>query len=424
MTIEVKMNQAELWNSTQTDLRLASENMSSLVPCQNQNISKHDLNTTVEASQIIIASITGLFYLVILILSIVGAWVDSLANLCSSRGTFFVFLIGALAASVNVFTNADNFEVKLYFRSSTVWSIGIFFTFFGAARFFKLPGEDNNEQTLGQQQPSMGCVIGVITVPLFLMEAVLFALACTKSAQPSRETSTLWTIVIIDKCAFLLQKLAQVVVYLYLRNTQISCRENAQFYFRILSFFNLIEWVDSQVNVDSDIQLSGPILIDKLDNWFNVLVILYKALIIDYRLLCCLLFLEHSMEIPIEDQEPDAGEEEGIINNMTARDRLKRNYGFLCGCIFLSAPVLCGLYFLKSVHLGASVKLFAIIVNLAIIISGVYLLRINSLEEGGRRESAGVKIMVSSDNKRLHRQSWKAITAFHPSTFWDRQLCF
>ena len=43
------------------------------------------------------------------------------------------------------------------------------------------------------------------------------------------------------------------------------------------------------------VQLSGAELI--YGEWFDVPVVtFYKALIIDYRLLCSLLFLEHSLE--------------------------------------------------------------------------------------------------------------------------------
>ena len=43
-----------------------------------------------------------------------------------------------------------------------------------------------------------------------------------------------------------------------------------------MSFFNFIEWIDAQVNVEFDVALSGPI-IDELDGWFNVFVVGYKA---------------------------------------------------------------------------------------------------------------------------------------------------
>ena len=405
-TLPMKMNLSELWKSGYADLTSASDNTSSAVLCQ--TATKHDLNTTNIASQVIVASCTGLFYLVILTLGVLGVWIRRFANLCSSRGTFFVFLLGALLASVNVFTNADNFEVKLYFRSSTVIVIGIAFTLFGAVLFFALPPrEDANQPAiLGRQQPSMGGVVGGITYFLFAIEVYLLVLSCRKFAKFSWKTSTTWVLVIIDKAAFLVQKPVQVIIYLYLRSTitREEYRKNGQFYFRILSFFNLIEWIDAQVNLDSDIQLSGPIT---PNGWFNVLTVLYKALIIDYRLLCCLLFLEHSMEIDgAQDREGDDGH---YIYNMRPRDQLKRNCGFVLGFTCLTAPVLCVLYYFHNLTIEASVQIFAIVVNSVILISGTCFLCKNNLDQGVIREPIRVKIMVSSNNNNL-KPTWSCQT--------------
>ena len=369
-------------------------------------INNHDENTTITASQFIAASGTGLFYLVIFMLSILGVCFQPFVRVSSSHGTFFVFVIGALVASVNVFTNSDNLMVKLYFRISVVVAIGIAFTVFGAALFFTRPGQQTNEPTLGRQQPSMGLVVGAITSPLIVIEIVLILStnASKNSYQHSSETYKLWTFVILDKSVFLAQKFFQAVIYLYLRN-KITCLEyrgNAQFYFRIISFFNLIEWVDSQVDVDSDVQLSG--VQENLDGWFEVFADLYKALIIDYRLLCCLLFLEHSLEIQTEDDHENfqqvqtddvASELEGPVTSyMTPGGREKSCIGYTCGCLCLIAPVVCGLFYVKKLHIGAWVHVFAVIVNFATVCCGIYLLRINNLEEGENKESTGVKIMV------------------------------
>ena len=200
--------------------------------------------------------------------SVLGVWSTSCARLCSSRGTFLVFFIGVLLASVNVFSN------------SAFIFVGIAYTLFGASLFFSLPDEGENRQTLGQQQPSMGCVVGVVTFLVFLLEAMLLAFACTKGAKnaipvdPSEKTIT-WILIIIEKSAFFLQKPFQLAIYLYLRTTCLSKQEfkgNAEFYFRIMSFFNFIEWIDAQVNVEIDVALSGPI-IDEVDGWFNVFVV-------------------------------------------------------------------------------------------------------------------------------------------------------
>ena len=70
--------------------------------------------------------------------------------------------------------------------------------------------------------------------------------------------------------------------------------------------------------------------------------------------------------------------------------------GFFFGCLCITAPVLCGLYFIQSLHIRGFIQVFAIIVNTAMFVLAVYFLYSNDLEEGEISESIGVKIMVSS----------------------------
>ena len=364
----------------------------------------YDRNSTITASEVIIASASGLFYFILFMLGVLGVWIKSCARLCSSQGTFFVFFIGVLVASVNVFTNSDNLEVRLYFRSSSAIVIGIAYVLFGALLFFSLPREGEHPRTMGHQQPSMGCVIGMITLPLFLIEALFLTFACTKETRKSLEahdpSGKLWILVISDKSAFLLQKSIQMGMYFYLRATTLvddEYKDNAEFYLRLLSFFNLIEWIDAQVNGDNDVLLSGPIIAN-LDGWLAVLIVLYKALIIDYRLLCSLLFLEHSLEIATEDHV--AAENQQNINalsisNMAPRNQLRMCGGYMMGGLFLTAPLFCGLQYLDILSIKGWVEIFAIFVNVAILIFGACFLLSNNLEDGGNREAPGVKTMVS-----------------------------
>ena len=372
-------------------------------------VNEYDLNTTVSASQIIAASGTGLFYLIMLSLGILGVCSKQCAKLSSSQGTLFFFLVGALISFVNVLTNADELQVKTTCRIFTIFLIGIVFAVFGAALFFKVPTEDgaDDELTLGRQQPSMGLVVTSITIPLVLIEIVLLiASAASRNTDDSKlETlkKTIWTHVLVVKSMFLAQKIIQVIIYLYLRNTVIweEYKENAQFYFRTLSFFNLVEWVDSQVNINSDVGLSG--IAHEFHGWFDAFTDLYTALIIDYRLLCSLLFLEHSVDvIEAENNNNDDNEIEGAGNtegptgrNLTPREELIRKLGYLLGFSCLVAPLFCGLYYVPQFHLKPWVNAFAIIVNSTIVVCGTYLLCGNDLDGGGNKDSRGVKIMVS-----------------------------
>ena len=358
-------------------------------------VSQRDVNTTVTASQFIVASYSMLFYLVLLVLSILGVCFKSCVKIFSSQATFVLFLIGALMVFVNIFTNSHNLEVKIYFRLATGFLVGIAFTIFGATLFFSKPEGARIQCTLERQQPSMGLVVGAITIPLIIAEVFLLASAyASKKLEKSQvEFQRLWILVVSDKLTFLLQKIIQAIIYIILRY-KAPCplyKENAQFYFKTLSFFNLIEWVDSQVNEDSDVQLSGAKHI--YSAWFDVFATFYKALIIDYRLLCSLLFLEHSLA---DEADGGTGErEEPLTRNLTISERKCRSVGFMLGFSSLSAPICCALYYVPKLGIPAWVHVFSIIVNLAIIGFGVFFLGSNDLESDERNKgSSGVKIMV------------------------------
>ena len=376
-----------MWNSNFTD----NQSLFTATACP--AALGNDLNKTRLVTQVFFACGTGAFYLVVVALSICGVCLASCASLCTSRGTFFVFVVGALVASTNVFTYSDNMDVKLYFRCSVVFIVGIVYILFGAALFFKLREEGANEQALGGKQPFMGAAVGLVTFPLFALEIVLLALAFSQSAKDSNGEQHIQRVLIaVDKFLFLFQKPVQLAIYLCLRRAipRAEFRKNAQFYFRIISFFNLIEWLDL-VNVDADLLLSG--IHDKsYPGWSDVLIVVYKALIIDYRLLCSLLFLEHSLEIG--DNQNQQVEDHVINHNMADRDELKQCSGFLAGATCLLGPLLFGLYFVPDVKIGASVQLSAMIVQVAIVGSGLFLIRRNNLEAGEDKASA-VKIMVS-----------------------------
>lgn len=390
-------------NATLGNINLSQSNFARSLSCK--PVTEHDLHTTVSASQIIAASGTALFYLIMFSLGVLGVCFRQCAKLSCCQGTLFFFLVGALISFVNVITNADELQVKMNYRIFTIFLIGIVFAVFGAALFFKVPTGDGADQpTLNRHQPSMGLVVTSITFPLVIIEIVLLiASAASRNTDDSKGTlkKPIWIYVLVDKSMFLVQKIIQVIIYLYLRNTvtRQEYKENAQFYFRTLSFFNLVEWVDSQVNVNSDVGLSG--IGNEFDGWFNAFTDLYTALIIDYRLLCSLLFLEHSVDVieaenNNDDEIDEAGNtEEPTRRNLTPCERLIRNLGYLLGLSYLIAPLFCGLYHVHQFHLKPSVNAFAIIVNSTIAVCGACLLCSNDLDGGGNKDSRGVKIMVS-----------------------------
>ena len=360
------------------------------------SVTAHDRNTTVLISRTFAASYALLFYLVILVLSILGVCFKACAKVFTSQATFILFLIGTLIVCVNIFTNAGDQLLKTYFRLAIGFLVGIVFIVAGAPLFFSKPEDAGNQSTLGQQQPSMGLVVGAITIPLIIAEIFLLVAANASKKDETSNLQKLWPFVVADKSTFLVQKIVQAFVYIFVLRFKTVCpryRENAQFYLKTLAFFNFIQWVDSQVNVDSDVELSHTKVM--FGDWFDVFVTFYRALIIDYRLLCSLLFLEHSLE---DEREREDGEiQELVARNLTIPEQRRKTLGFMLGFMSLSAPICCALYYIPKLNMPAWVDVFAIIVNLVIVVCGALFLRSNDLESAQNMKmgSSGVKIMVS-----------------------------
>lgn len=352
--------------------------------------SQQDINSTTFASQVIVASYSTLFYMVLLILSILGIYYKPCLKIFTSQANLMLFLIGALLVFLNIFAVEDQLEVKTYFRVATGFIIGIAFTISGAFLFFTKADDNNNHCTLERQQPSMGLVVATITIPLIIAE--VFLIASTFGSEKLKDLFHRrydWVLTISDKLTFLIQKIVQAIVYIILRYkvTSQHHRESARFYFQILSFFNFIEWVDSQVNENNDVKLSGSKEI--YGPWFDVFAMFYKALIIDYRLLCSLLFLEHSLDGQAE------GNDATTRRDLTLSERKLQSLGFMIGFTSLSAPICCALYYVPRLQIPPWVHAFAVLVNVEIIVFGTLFLWNNNLvSEEQNKGSYGVKIMV------------------------------
>ena len=218
---------------------------SGLQPLTEENssgVSQQDINSTLFASQVIVASYSTLFYLLLLILSILGICNKPCVKIFTSQANFILFLIGALLVFVNTFAVEDQLEVKTYFRVAKGFIIGIAFMISRAFLFFTKADDNNNHCTLERQQPSMGLVVATITIPLIIAEVFLIA----STFGPARLKDLFhrryaWVLAISDKLTFLFQKIVQAIVYIILRHkvTSQHHRESARFYFQILSLHRM-----------------------------------------------------------------------------------------------------------------------------------------------------------------------------------------
>lgn len=370
-----------------------------------ENYTNYDSNATVFALQVITASFSALFYLVVLALSALSICFKSLGKLLtSSQATFILFFIGAIMLTVNVFNTSTNESIMLCHRVISAFVVGIAFVLLGAIRFFTKP---TSRPTLGEQQPSMGLIVIMITIPLNTVELMIMLGAQASKNETRHTLKDLWPLLLTDDVIFIVQKFIQAGVYFWLRNTRPceSYKENAQFYFKILAFFNFIQWVDTQVNVESDFHVNEARTV--YGGWFNVLKALYTGLMIDFRLLCSLLFLEHSIQIQSETEDGGTEAADVTVQNnernrntsmrMTSSDRQRRNAGFLIGfCCFL-APFFSAVQYVPKLHLPVYIRATANALNsICIITPGAVLLSKNTLGFNKRdKESMSVKIMVS-----------------------------
>ena len=383
-------------------LWVLSDNFSSPPP------SHRDVNKTMDATKWMVASFSMMFYVVLFLLGALSAWFQTCIRICSSQVMLLVFLVGALMDFMSIFTISHNLQVKTSFRLAGVLLIGIVFMMFGAVLFFSKQGEDGNRLPILQEhQPSMGFFVAGITIPLIMVECFLLAStwASKKNLDLTHEVRNAWPLIVSDKLVFLLQKIIQAIIYCsVLRYKSFRPRfiENAKFYLKVLAFFNFIEWIDSQVNEDIDVEPTRAE--DVYKHWLDVFVIFYKALIIDYRLLCSLLFLEHALE-EANGREVDFDDD---VRRTTATRRLSieeqkhRTYGWTIGFISFSSPLLCALSKVTALQMPAWVHVFSIAVNLTIIVFGASFLKRHgfAFEERDDRPTglSGVKITVCLAN--------------------------
>ena len=366
--------------------------------CHNESMFQ-DFNSTAVASQVITASFSMLFYLAILVLSSLGVYSKSVVKLFSSHAMSIFFLIGLIMTPVNVFNASGRSTITLCQRIVSVFLVGVVFVLFGAVLFFKKPSRSPSNH-LGQHQPSMGLLLTIITLPLNATELLILL---TFRAVADTMPENLRLLLVLDEAVFFVQKFIQVAVYVWLRGLEVrdSYRENAQFYFKVLAFFNFIEWLDAQVVLDRGIKVTRAN--EVYGEWFEILYGLYKALLIDYRLLCSLLFLEHFIQVKNETEGSEIAE--GGFNEVsnhgvaTSTNRHNRNIGFIVGFSCLLAPVICALFYVRELNLSVYTRAVVTFLNsLLILVCGMVLLLKNNLSFDKRHtESNSVKIMVSAD---------------------------
>ena len=360
-----------------------------------------NLNSTRFASQVITSSFSMLCYVVVFVLSVLSVCFKSIRKFLASPARHIFFLIAGILTSVVVLNTRHGKPdvIRGYHVTVSAFLVGVVLVLLGAVLFFEKPRSPSDEANLGKHQPSMGLLLTIITLPLCAIGLLILI-------QEQASKGEAWVVRVVKQAVFIVQKVIQAAVYVWLRDFKVreSCRENARFYFEVLAFFNFIDWLNTQATLNTAFD------VEQAENfygkWFGFLYRLYKALLIDYRLLCSLLFLEHSIQVQNEtaDAEMTGGGSSQIEISRTSINRQNRNIGFVVGFSCLLIPLICALHYVEKLDVAVSTRAVATLLgSLIILASGGALLRKNRFDYDNRHtESKAVKIMVREKSYLCH----------------------
>lgn len=273
-----------------------------------------------------------------------------------------IFSMGIVSSVVTQFCtmqylkeNSDNITV---WYNILLGGVSVFFITFGYKFLFEKSDDDN----IGAHDRGMGLVVVFISVFVVILEIVLIVMVY--------KHENLSTALAIYLLVFACEKIVQVAVYIAIRrcNPNPHYRRGAVFYFYFLSFLNFTLWLNSIPFTDVPIydEVSHNHLLEYVDETF-------KALVIDYRLLCALLFLEHALSIDDAGQHDHVETEQDNTFAMLSKRWMHTLIGFGIGVVLLALEIANAAQF-WSKSLPYFVNLFPILSDLTLCLLGLLLL--------------------------------------------------
>ena len=275
-------------------------------------------------------------------------------------GNLTILLLGVLTSMLTSLSAPlnDKHLYSTYIITVNI-TVGIVVTILGSCFLFSNVGP--GDRPLGFHHRKMSLIIWVITIPLCLLG--LFEGIATWNVD--RYTALTYVL-------GLLQKIVQAGIYHFdLRHKLPSPQKKiaASWYLKIISFFNFVMWLDSIV-----FARNGNVYLEVMfGKGISMFIFALSALLIDYHLLCCLLFAEHAIEIDNPPTEPDNGNEPTNMHNGNRHPQMT-GLGYLCGLICISLQCIFGLqYFHKLKPCANTLPMFA---DALVIVLGVILLKV------------------------------------------------
>lgn len=177
-------------------------------------------------------------------------------------------------------------KMYLIYEMSKVILFGIVVTLCGAIVFFDIR-RNNQIKSIGHHHGKISVFICAITIILLIFELFMLIGSFTEPDY-------------ISACLILsgmLQKSFQAVLYYFFLRSKIPAEGKligASWYFKIISLFNFSMWLESIKIAD----MQGETFIASIFQGGATLFSYgYAAFLIDYRLLCCIIFLENALKI-------------------------------------------------------------------------------------------------------------------------------
>lgn len=323
------------------------------------------------------------------------------ANRGHDKGAFehIVLFIGIIISVIANLSYEDE-SAKIYFIYEIVYIVlfGILVTWFGWYFFFAIPVSTSNIKPIGDGKTNISRFILYITVPIGLIELFLIV-GYFIEGNPIE--------IILISCG-LLQKIFQAGLYHYSLRHKIPADERhhgASWFFKIMALFNFSMWLESITVAD----MQGSEVVNKyLQTGYSVFTYIYAALLIDYRLLCCMLFVEHAITIDKrtsqdeqqhneEDMRPTSTlvyDEERQAQQFKVHSSHMAGSGYMLGGILLATQLINAFQYTK--YLGPWTNIFGIAAEVMVIIPGVILItRLNETKRQSQHASSEMDLVVT-----------------------------
>ncbi|XP_031571752.1 uncharacterized protein LOC116305891 [Actinia tenebrosa] len=336
------------------------------------------------ASGIILATFSSLIFVAACALLLLYYWKRIGRAMVETRIGVVLLFLGALLTTLLSLGFYVHLKVYGIYRLLLVIFVGVVFLWAGTMVLFNIPGNaasgDDDRRPLipvGHTNGSMGIVMWVIALPLCALE-MLFSIGGFKSKAP---------IYASVKFVCLVQKLVQASIYHFSLRHKIprySMRMGCSWFLKTISLFNFAMWIDSIVTTHTD----NAFVMELFGDGFSIVKTVYNTLIIDYRLLCSILFLEHALEIEgneahdghnmnhhqqIEDSIHNDNavqtQQAGMIEDVQTRHY--SGYGHVIGLVCICVQLVNGLQYMDLV--GTWTSIFPILCNIVVIVTELIL---------------------------------------------------